>query len=372
MIFAVLLFAVAGFASAAPYHCPPPSSAATVACTFASIGGTTTYVVSVSASASGSAQAGAGIAVFVTVDGQQCNNDYGVKVPVVDPNTSVTVEGGCTFDVPSTRLVNLIATAQSQNASPVSISLTATSIAFVPDVILTVFTTGYGSVTSSDARIDCGFDCYESYLPNSTVRLFANPIQGWLFSHWSGGCSGTSISCLVTMDKAKSVTANFSFASTPPVVEFHNSILDHYFITADPLEATAVDNGSAGPGWSRTGLTFNPGGDVPVCRFYGSIAPGPNSHFYTAFPAECYTLQQLAIQTPASQPKWNFEGIAFGTTEPLNGGCAPGLVPVYRAYNDGAARGTESNHRFSTSLSAINEVVARGWKSEGVVMCALP
>jgi len=45
-------------------------------------------------------------------------------------------------------------------------------------------------------------------------------------------------------------------------------------------------------------------------------------------------------------------------------------VPVYRAYNDGQARGIDSNHRITTSVQAIDDVVARGWKAEGIVMCA--
>jgi hypothetical protein len=32
------------------------------------------------------------------------------------------------------------------------------------------------------------------------------------------------------------------------LVEFHNAILDHYFMTADPSEAAGIDSGSAGPG----------------------------------------------------------------------------------------------------------------------------
>src|SRR5438094_9976948 len=62
------------------------------------------------------------------------------------------------------------------------------------------------------------------------------------------------------------------------VVEFYNSTLDNYFITADPTEAAAVDAGAAGPGWSRTGFNFSSGGPTAVCRFYGSVTPGPNSH----------------------------------------------------------------------------------------------
>src|SRR5262249_15355856 len=78
----------------------------------------------------------------------------------------------------------------------------------------------------------------------------------------------------------------------PAVVEYYNTPLDNYFITADPTEQTAIAGGSAGPGWSVTG-EFKPGGPSQVCRFYGSITPGPNSHFYTIDPDECQALKDL-------------------------------------------------------------------------------
>jgi hypothetical protein len=77
-----------------------------------------------------------------------------------------------------------------------------------------------------------------------------------------------------------------------PIVEFYNTNLDHYFITADASEAAGIDGGSAGPGWIRTGNSFKSGGSTPVCRFYGSQVPGPNSHFYTASASEYDGLKQ--------------------------------------------------------------------------------
>ena len=158
-------------------------------------------------------------------------------------------------------------------------------------------------------------------------------------------------------------------ATSGGVVEFYNAKLDNYFITADASEAAAIDNGSAGAGWSRTGNTFKSGGSTAVCRFYGSLSPGPNSHFYTADPGECGALKALQASTPATQPRWNFESNDFLTTVPVNGTCSAGTTPVYRAYNNGSARGVDSNHRIN-SLTAIQQVVARGWSNEGVVMCA--
>jgi hypothetical protein len=108
-----------------------------------------------------------------------------------------------------------------------------------------------------------------------------------------------------------------------------------------------------------------------VCRFYGSVSPGPNSHFYTVDAAECADLKRIQAITPASAPRWNFESNDFNTTPPdASGACPAGLVPVLRAYNRGSTRGIDSNHRITTSQAAITEVVNRGWKSEGVVMCA--
>ena len=86
--------------------------------------------------------------------------------------------------------------------------------------------------------------------------------------------------------------------------------------------------------------------------------------------AECSGLKALQVSTPATQPRWNFESLDFVSTIPTNGACPAGTVPVYRAYNNGFNRHVDSNHRITVSQAGIAAVVARGWVSEGVVMCA--
>ena len=95
-----------------------------------------------------------------------------------------------------------------------------------------------------------------------------------------------------------------ALGATVAVIEFYNAGSDHYFRTADQDEASAIDQGNAGPGWARTGddfpayvTTSAPTGAIDVCRFYGSIVPGPNSHFYTASVAECNALKALALDS---------------------------------------------------------------------------
>lgn len=160
------------------------------------------------------------------------------------------------------------------------------------------------------------------------------------------------------------------------VYEFYNAGLDHYFRTASEEEAIGIDQGAAGAGWSRTGDNFrawlhfaHPDNALPVCRFYGSVIPGPNSHFYTASPGECNFLKDLQLITLGGQPRWNFEGIAFAIVLPATGGCPAGHQPIYRAYNNKAAQ-NDSNHRFTTQINLYQEMINRGWVGEGVMMCA--
>jgi uncharacterized repeat protein (TIGR02543 family) len=70
---------------------------------------------------------------------------------------------------------------------------------------------GAGSVSSSPAGISCGADCTESYNEGTLVTLTAAPSTGSTFTGWSGalGCTA-GISCQVTMDSAKNVTATFT------------------------------------------------------------------------------------------------------------------------------------------------------------------
>jgi hypothetical protein len=79
---------------------------------------------------------------------------------------------------------------------------------------LTVAPSGRGTVTSSPGAIDCGAACHAAFWPRASVILTANPADGSAFLGWGGACVGTALTCELTMDSAKTVTAAFS---TPPV-----------------------------------------------------------------------------------------------------------------------------------------------------------
>jgi hypothetical protein len=104
----------------------------------------------------------------------------------------------------------------------------------------------------------------------------------------------------------------------------------------------------------------------PVCRFYGGMNGGPNSHFFTAVPGECDYVKS------GRAGAWAYEGTAF-YIRPVDPSlrCPDGYIGVNRAYNN-RAQFNDTNHRFSTSDSTMRDMEVEGWSYEATVMCARP
>jgi cytochrome c553 len=250
-----------------------------------------------------------------------------------------------------------------------------------PSIERTLLLTNLGSAPLSITRITAGpadyaisGECLGLRKPNSTCALqvrftpsAAGPIAGTATVTFAEAVAPMTVSLTGAGRLAEGTPG-------PIVVEYYEPELDHYFLTADAAEQAFVDAGGAGR-WLRTGNAFRGGGSTQVCRFYGNgltdpatgLPFGPNSHFYTADAAECAGLQAIF---DAAAPSWRFESLDFATDRPRGGACPDGTAPVFRAYNNGSARGIASNHRITTNRTAIDQVVARGWIDEGVVMCA--
>lgn len=217
------------------------------------------------------------------------------------------------------------------------------------------------------------------------IRLDGTPWATYYFGYGVGLVAAEAFSIQL-------YAPSFSPVSLPPpkvdgtVVEYVNTLdfpnapSGHYFYASDPAEQATVDAGGAGK-FVRTGRTFASGGFVPVCRFYGSMSPGPNSHFFTASASECDGLKAAQVTpTPTSTQQWNFEGNGFYSVTPVADAqgqmrCMAGTQPVYRAYNNaypksGGKNPWDSNHRYSTLSADIDEMISKGWASEGIVLCA--
>ena len=90
-------------------------------------------------------------------------------------------------------------------------SVTATFDAVAQQLSVTVQGTGSGTVTSSPGGISCPSTCNATFAPGTVVTLTATPDPPSTFAGWSGDCSGTDPTCIVTMNGlgSGSVTATF-------------------------------------------------------------------------------------------------------------------------------------------------------------------
>jgi hypothetical protein len=97
----------------------------------------------------------------------------------------------------------ITATYQNVASSPATVTVSGT---------LTVTVSGSGRVTSNPAGINCTRttgQCVANFSAGTRVTLTAVPDTGSFFVGWTGACTGTA-TCIVTMDVARSVTAQFN------------------------------------------------------------------------------------------------------------------------------------------------------------------
>jgi len=168
--------------------------------------------------------------------------------------------------------------------------------------------------------------------------------------------------------------------NTPKTLtEYIYNPLNYYFLTSRDTEKAALD---ALPGWARTGQSFSTRsfadpGALGISRYYfDQIAKNQTrgSHFYTLVDSEKAGLATLNPNNQASPRLPYYEGIDSYAYLPVieggGGSCAAGQVPVYRAFRGQTRFPDDPNHRFTTSLTLYNQLVAQGWDGEGVKLCA--
>lgn len=135
---------------------------------------------------------------------------------------------------------------------------------------LTVNKTGAGTVASADGKITCGATCSASFPVGTAVTLTATPDAGASFTGWSGGvCSGTGLTCSLTMNAAAQVTAAFTGGGGGNVTVTTNAATG-IAASAATLNGTITTPGSGGTVWFE--WADNPGGNNPQNTAFQSVS----------------------------------------------------------------------------------------------------
>lgn len=126
--------------------------------------------------------------------------------------------------------------------------------------------TGTGTVTSSDAKVNCGSFCVVSYSSTASVTFTAAAATGSNFTSWSGCDSVSGNTCTVSIAANRSVTATFTKVPVTPTIAWTPATTSTTFGTAlgtGVLNATAAYNGSPVAGTFTYMATYT-GGTLPV------------------------------------------------------------------------------------------------------------
>lgn len=116
-----------------------------------------------------------------------------------------------------------------------------TTVEMPTNYSLSVSKIGGGRVTSNVAGIDCGASCTASYSSGTMVTLTATPDSGSSFASWGGACSGTSPTCIVNMNAARSVSVTFA-ATCTSTVDTDNDGIPDCIETAQGTNPNVKDN----------------------------------------------------------------------------------------------------------------------------------
>jgi Divergent InlB B-repeat domain len=149
------------------------------------------------------------------------------QVPAIDSN--VGSPGLQTDQKGFTALEDI--TVGSPNFGLTANGLGTTQTTVVPERALSISPTGTGSgfVDSSPVGIDCGAnaaahtDCGQDYTDGTSVTLTAHPSVNTDFAGFTGDCVDSALTCTMTMNQARSVTAIFTLMRTLSVDAPHGT-----------------------------------------------------------------------------------------------------------------------------------------------------
>lgn len=326
--------AVAGtfLRNAGQYYCiSPDDDAATDVCPsiwpgfesqVSSGGGTTNYNLSVNITGSGSVSSNpAGVNCTSTCTGSfAANSSVTLTATAANGYSFSGWSGACSGTGTCT-----VAMGSDQ-------AVTATFAQSAPSTYqLRVSLAGSGTGSISASGTPSGFPCTTgtctaNISASSTVTLTATPQNSSTFAGWSGACSGSSLTCTVTMDGAKSVTATFA-ASSP--VSYNLAVTKSNsgtgLITSSPAGINCGTTCSYGfAAGSSVTLSASPtsgsifGGWSGDCSGTGSCnltMSGAKSVSATFYPSSCTTTLTGAIVPLPS----NANAVQFILNPSLNG-----------------------------------------------------
>jgi Divergent InlB B-repeat domain len=167
---------------------------------------------------------------------------------------------------------------------------------------LSLSVAGSGKVTGAGVTCAGPGSCTATEPSSSTVTLTAEPNDGYLFTGWSGACSGAGTRCTLSMDQDRAVTATFTQTNTLSVSVVGDGAVTGgsgaincgngaYICSANfSLNATVSLVAVAALGSTFTGWTGACGGNATTCTVSMSNSRSVTATFAGGAPTGGFTL----------------------------------------------------------------------------------
>ncbi|MDX6515373.1 MAG: trimeric autotransporter adhesin [Gaiellaceae bacterium] len=99
---------------------------------------------------------------------------------------------------------------QTCTATPTGTASITATFGAVHTLTVTKTGDGTGTVATSGGEIACGSTCSAAFTSGVSVTLTATPASDSIFLGWTGGCTGATPSCVVSLGSDQAVTAAFA------------------------------------------------------------------------------------------------------------------------------------------------------------------
>lgn len=214
--------------------------------------------------------------------------------------------------------------------------------------LLTVNRTGRGRVTSDPGGINCGSACAAPFEEGTMIELTANADNGAAFGGWTGACTGTQLTCRVTINADTEVGARFMTPQNALVISKEGTGAGTVSSMPDGLDCGPTCSASFDTGTIVT-LHAESGAGATFTGWSGDVCTGT---------ADCtITVDQDRAVTAT------FDGISHTVSVTKSGGGQGTITSLPAGINCGATCSASFGEGQQLQLTAapINGGIFTGW-----------